>query len=110
MSLYILVGLLGRKRERRPANRATRSIKSPVKFDVDLVLARDGRLELPAAVSFLRIGLATIVMMSVLYLGLSVLPSLPAAASLALLVAAGGSAYLAAALALRAIPRQLLKP
>ena len=73
-------------------------------------LARDGRLELPAAVSFLRIGLATMVMLLVLYLGLSVLPSLPAAALLALLVAAGGSAYLAAALALRAIPRQLLKP
>ena len=50
------------------------------------------------------------VMLLVLYLGLSVLSSLPAAALLALLVAAGGSAYLATAVALRAIPLQLLKP
>ncbi|MEC7650458.1 MAG: murein biosynthesis integral membrane protein MurJ [Pseudomonadota bacterium] len=74
-----------------------------------LRLARDGQLELPAAVSLLRIGLATAVMLAALYLALSQLPSLPAAALLALLVGAGGSAYLAAAVALRAIPGQLLK-
>ena len=67
-------------------------------------LARDGQLELPAAASFLRIGLATVVMLVALYLGLSLLPSLHAAVLLALLVAAGGSAYLAAAVAFRAIP------
>ena len=74
-----------------------------------LRLARDGQLELPAAVSLLRIGLATAVMLAALYLALSQLPSLPAAVLLALLVGAGGSAYLAAAVALRAIPGQLLK-
>ena len=48
-------------------------------------------------------------MLAALYLALSQLPSLPAAVLLALLVGVGGSAYLAAAVALRAIPGQLLK-
>ena len=72
-------------------------------------LARDGQLELPAATSLLRICLATVVMLVTLYLGLSLLPSFHAAVFLALLVAAGGGAYLAAAVALRAIPAQLVK-
>ena len=72
-------------------------------------LARDGQLELPAAASLLRICLATVVMLVALYLGLSLSPSLHAAVLLALLVAAGGGAYLAAAVAFRAIPAQLVK-
>ena len=72
-------------------------------------LARDGRLELPSAASLLRVGLATLVMLTTLYLGLSLLPPLPAAVLLALLVAAGGGAYLVAAIAFRAIPRQLIR-
>ena len=72
-------------------------------------LARDGQLELPAAASLRRICLATVVMLVVLYLGLSLSPSLHAAVLLALLVAAGGAAYLAAAVAFRAIPAQLVK-
>ena len=72
-------------------------------------LARERQLELPSAPALLRICLAALVMLVALYLGLSLLPSLPAAARLALLVAGGGSAYLAAAVAFRAIPRQLMK-
>ena len=72
-------------------------------------LARDGQLELPSAASLLRVGLATLVMLTTLYLGLSLLPPLPAAVLLALLVAAGGGAYLVAAIAFRAIPRQLIR-
>ena len=72
-------------------------------------LARDGQLELPTAASLLRVGLATLVMLTALYLVLSLLPPLPAAISLAILVAAGGGAYLVAAVAFRAVPRQLIQ-
>ena len=73
-------------------------------------LARDGHLSLPATGALLRIALATTVMLTTLCLGLFLLPSLPAAVLLALLVIGGGGAYLGAAAALGAIPRQLLKP
>ena len=76
-------------------------------------LARDGKMGFPAPMVIARIGGATLVMLAVLLVAstwlVSSFPGLPAAGLLAVLVVAGGGTYLVAALALRAVPRQLLR-
>jgi len=74
-----------------------------------IALARRGQLRLPATGLMLRIGLATAVMLGVLFAVLSMLPGLPAAVELVILVTAGGGGYLVAAAGLRAVPRTLLR-
>ena len=74
-----------------------------------VALARRGQLQLPAAGLILRICLASAAMLAVLLAVSGILPGLPAAAELAILVAAGGGSYLAAAAGLGAVPRQLLR-
>jgi putative peptidoglycan lipid II flippase len=76
-------------------------------------LARDGHMGFPAAMVIARICGATLVMLAVLLVASAWLassyPALPAVAHLAVLVGAGGGAYLFVAFALRAVPRQLLR-
>lgn len=72
-------------------------------------LARRGQLQLPAAGLILRTCGATAVMLAVLLTLSGLLPGLPAAAELAILVVAGGGGYLAAAAGLGVVPRQLLR-
>ena len=74
-----------------------------------VALARRGQLQLPAAGLILRICLASAAMLAVLLAVSGILPGLPAAAELAILVAAGGGSYLAVAAGLGAVPRQLLR-
>ena len=74
-----------------------------------VALARRGQLQLPAAGLVLRICLASAAMLAVLLAVSGILPGLPAAAELAILVVAGGGSYLAAAAGLGAVPRQLLR-
>ena len=74
-----------------------------------VALARRGQLQLPAAGLILRICLASAAMLAVLLAVSGILPGLPAAAELAILVAAGGGSYLAVAAGLGALPRQLLR-
>ena len=74
-----------------------------------VALARRGQLQLPAAGLVLRICLASAAMLAVLLAVSGMLPGLPAAAELAILVAAGGGSYLASAAGLGAVPRQLLR-
>ena len=74
-----------------------------------VALARRGQLQLPAAGLVLRICLASAAMLAVLLAVSGILPGLPAAAELAILVAAGGGSYLAAAAGLGAVPRQFLR-
>ena len=74
-----------------------------------VALARRGQLQLPAAGLILRICLASAAMLAVLLAVSGMLPGLPAAAELAILVAAGGGSYLASAAGLGAVPRQLLR-
>ena len=74
-----------------------------------VALARRGQLQLPAAGLVLRICLASAAMLAVLLAVSGILPGLPAAAELAILVAAGGGSYLAVAAGLGAVPRQLLR-
>ena len=74
-----------------------------------VALARRGQLQLPAAGLILRICLASAAMLAVLLAVSGKLPGLPAAAELAILVAAGGGSYLASAAGLGAVPRQLLR-
>ena len=74
-----------------------------------VALARRGQLQLPAAGLVLRICLASAAMLAVLLAVSGILPGLPAAAELAILVAAGGGSYLASAAGLGAVPRQLLR-
>ncbi|MGB2158685.1 MAG: murein biosynthesis integral membrane protein MurJ [Candidatus Puniceispirillaceae bacterium] len=72
-------------------------------------LRGDGHMGLPAPMIIARICCATMVMLVVLLVIRTWISALPAVALLAVLVAAGGGAYLAVAFALRAVPRQLLR-
>lgn len=72
-------------------------------------LARQGRLRLPAAGLMLRTGLATMVMLALLLGVGAILPDMPVAVELAILVLAGGGGYLAVAAGLGAVPRALLR-
>ena len=74
-----------------------------------IALARRGQLQLPAAGLMLRTGGATAVMLAVLFGTLSLLPDLPAAVELLILVIVGGGGYSAAAFGLKAVPRGLLR-
>ena len=72
-------------------------------------LVRDGHMRLPAGAMLVRISGATLAMLVVLLAVRSWCADWPAVTRLAVLVAGGGGAYLAMAVALRAVPPQLLR-
>ena len=72
-------------------------------------LARRGHLRLPPPVETIRTVLSCLVMAAALVGIGKVLPALPPAIELGILVIGGGAAYLAAAAALGAVPRQLFR-
>ena len=72
-------------------------------------LARRGHLRLPPPVETIRIAAACLVMAAVLVATARLLPPVPPIIELGILVAGGGGAYLAAAVGLGAVPRQLFR-
>ena len=72
-------------------------------------LARRGHLRLPPPVETIRIVAACLVMAAVLVATARLLPPVPPIIELGILVAGGGGAYLAAAVGLGAVPRQLFR-
>ena len=72
-------------------------------------LARRGHLRLPLPIETMRTVACCLVMVAVLFGIGRLLPALPPAVELGILVIGGGGAYLVAAAALGAVPRQLFR-